>query len=79
MEFTKHKAVISGVGTTLTALATAWAAVEVATADGTLDIGEYGPLATAVATVVATIYAVWRVPNQVVTATGDYERKMGRP
>ncbi len=72
MEFTKHKAVISGVGTTLTALATAWAAVQVATADGALDVGEYGPLATAVATCVATVYAVWRVPNQPVMDGGEH-------
>lgn len=65
MDFTPHKAVISGIGTTLTAAATAWAAVEVATVDGALSVAEYGPLATAVATAAATIYAVWRVPNHV--------------
>lgn len=80
MEFTKHKAVISAVGTSLTAVATAWAAVQNATSDGLMDATDYGSIATAVAVAVGTIYAVWRVPNQVVTAdNGDYDRKMGRP
>lgn len=79
MEFTKHKAVISAVGTSLTAVATAWAAVQNATSDGLMDATDYGSIATAVAVAVGTIYAVWRVPNQVVTDSGDYERKMGRP
>lgn len=79
MEFTPHKAVISAIGVTLTALTTAWAAVELAVADGAVSADEIGSTASAVAAAIGTIYAVWRVPNRVVTPSGDYERKMGRP
>jgi hypothetical protein len=77
MEFTKHKAVVSAIGTTLTALATAWASVELAVSDGGFDAGEIGSTATAVAAAIGTIYAVWRVPNRAVSATGT-EYKLGQ-
>lgn len=83
MNFTPHKAVISAIGTSLTAVATAWAAVENATSDGLMNATDYGSIATAVAVAVGTIYAVWRVPNRLKdvkgVGDGDYERKMGRP
>jgi len=79
MKFTPHKAVISAIGTTLTALATAWAAVENAGSDGLINAADYGSIATAVAAAVGTIYAVWRVPNRVVTDDAGYDRTMGRP
>lgn len=72
MKFTPHKAVISAIGTSLTAVATAWAAVENATSDGLMDATDYGSVATAVAVAVATVYAVWRVPNRARTDAGDY-------
>lgn len=77
MEFTKHKAVISAIGTTLTAVSTAWAAVQNATSDGLMDATDYGSIATAAAVAVATVYAVWRVPNRVVSATGT-EYRLGK-
>lgn len=64
MEFTPHKAVISAIGTTLTAAMTAWAAFEVAMSDGVWAMEEYGTVTSAVVLAVSTIYSVWRVPNQ---------------
>jgi len=61
---TAVKAWVAAVGATATAVATAVAAVQVALDDGSLDIGEYGTVATAVLVLVATVYGVWRAPNK---------------
>ena len=64
-EMTAGKAVVAGIGATLTALTTALAAVQVALDDGALDAAEYGAVVTAGVVLVSTIYAVWRTPNRV--------------
>lgn len=64
MKFSPHKAVISAIGVTLTAVTTAWAAVELAVSDGVVSADEIGSTASAVAAAIGTIYAVWRVPNR---------------
>lgn len=58
------KAIIAGVGTTLTALTTMWATVSVAASDDAFDAGEIGTLTTAFITLAMTVYTVWKVPNQ---------------
>lgn len=57
------KAIIAGVGATLTALATLWATVSVVTESNGIDIGEVGTMATAVLLCVGTIRAVWQTKN----------------
>jgi len=57
------KAVIAGIGTTLTALTVMWATVSVAAQDDAFDVGEIGTLTSAAVTLALTIWAVWRVPN----------------
>lgn len=63
-EMTKAKAVVSGIGITLTALTTALAAVSVALNDDALDLTEISAVLTALLTAGAAIYAVWRTPNK---------------
>lgn len=63
-EMTKAKAVVAGIGTTLTALTTALATVSVALSDDALDLAEISAVLTALLTAGATIYAVWRTPNK---------------
>jgi len=58
------KAVVAGIGATLTALMTMWATVSVAAQDDAFDVGEIGTLTTAAVTLVLTVWAVWRVPNE---------------
>lgn len=65
---TKAKTVVAAVGTTLTALTTAIAAVNVALSDNSLDGNDYLSLAVAATTLVSTIYGVWRVPNKPVSS-----------
>lgn len=67
MQYTKAKTYAAAVGGTLTALMSAVATAQVVLDDGALDIGEYGLIATAVATLASTVYAVWRTPNQVIS------------
>jgi hypothetical protein len=57
------KAVVAGIGATLTALMTMWATVSVAAQDDAFDAGEIGTLTTAAITLALTVWAVWRVPN----------------
>lgn len=57
------KAVVAGIGSTLTALMVMWATVSVAAQDDAFDMGEIGTLTTAAITMVLTVWAVWRVPN----------------
>jgi hypothetical protein len=61
---TAAKALTAAVGGTLTAITTALATVQLVLADDAVDLAEYGTLATAIATLVATVAAVWRVPNR---------------
>lgn len=63
-QFTAAKTVAAAIGSTLTALTTALAAVTLALSDDKLDFAEYGSLTTAAVTLGATIYAVWRTPNR---------------
>jgi hypothetical protein len=58
------KAVVAAIGSTLTALSTAAATASVVLGDDKIDLGEISTITTAVVSLVATIYAVWRVPNQ---------------
>ena len=66
MNLTKAKMWAAAVGGTATALATFTATLGVAFEDNGLDAGEYGLIATAVAALVATVHAVWKVENKLV-------------
>jgi hypothetical protein len=69
----KTKAVIAGVGSTLTALMTALATATVVLEDDAVDLSEITTITAAAVTLVATVYAVWRVPNTpVVTEKRTY-------
>lgn len=57
------KAIVAGIGTTLTALTTALATVSVAVGDDVVDASEVGAIVTALITAGVTVWAVWRVPN----------------
>lgn len=73
------KAIVAGVGSTLTALTTLWAAFSIAYESNGLDVGEYGTLLTAVLACVGTIRAVWTVTNQPKEprTVGDYVTDSG--
>jgi hypothetical protein len=62
---TAVKAWVAALGATLTALTAAVATAQVVLADGKLDFSEYGTIAVAAATLIGTIYGVWRAPNKV--------------
>lgn len=64
---TATKTIVAMIGTSLTAVTTALATVELVLSDDKVDLTEYGTLATAVVSLVGTVYAVWRVPNKVVS------------
>jgi hypothetical protein len=66
-KMTAAKTLVAMLGTTLTAITTALATVELVLTDDRVDLTEYGTLATAVVSLVGTVYAVWRVPNHVVS------------
>lgn len=68
MEMTVAKAVVAAIGSTATAVGTAAATASVVLADDKVDFTEYGTIATALALLVGTIYAVWRTPNRPKTA-----------
>lgn len=63
-EMTAAKAIVAAIGTTATAVGTAMATASVVLADDKVDFTEYGTIATAVALLVGTIYAVWKTPNK---------------
>lgn len=63
------KAILAAIGGTLTALMTALATAQVVLADDALDLTEYGTVVTAGATLVATVYAVWKATNKPVEPT----------
>jgi hypothetical protein len=69
-KFTSHKAVVGAIGSTITAVSTAWAAVSLALSDDVVDLNEYGSLATAAVTLVGTVYAIWKVENKVIRNPG---------
>lgn len=61
---TATKTLVASIAATATAVTTALATAQVVLADGKLDLEEYGTITTAVVTLIAGIYAVWRVPNR---------------
>ena len=71
------KAIVTAVGTSLTALTTMWATVSVAASDDVFDAGEVGTMTTALITLGLTVWAVWRVPNRPVETdeTSTYTRR----
>ena len=58
------KAVIAGIGASLTALMTMLATISLVLDDDAVDVTEIGTLSTAIVSLVLTIWAVWRVPNE---------------
>jgi len=67
MEFGKAKMWVSLIGGTATAVATCAATVVATLDDGAWDFEEYGLMATAVATLVGTVRAVWAATNKPLT------------
>lgn len=65
-ETTPAKAIVAALGATATAVTAALATVQLVLSDDKVDFPEYGTLATAAVTLIATVYAVWRVPNEVI-------------
>lgn len=63
--FTAAKAWVAGIGATLTAVTTALATVQLVLADDAINLPEISTLTTAAVSLLATVYAVWRVPNKV--------------
>jgi len=57
------KAIVAGVGATLTALTTFWATVSIAFDNNSVDVGEYGIILTALLTLAGTVRTVWTVTN----------------
>lgn len=66
-DMTAVKAWVAAIGTTLTALTVAFAAVQAATADGSLDGGDIASIITAAVVCIGTVWGVWRAPNKVKT------------
>jgi hypothetical protein len=62
METKPNKAWMAGVGQTITALGTAWAAVETTLSDG-FTFADAASIAVALIGFVGTIFGVWRVTN----------------
>lgn len=58
---------MAAIGSTISAVSVFWASASLVLSDDQIDLNEYGSLATAVATVVATVYAVWKAPYQPVS------------
>jgi len=67
MKLGKAKMWAALVGGTATAVATFAATMGVAFEDNGLDVGEVGLLATALASLVATVRSVWAVENKPVS------------
>lgn len=77
------KAVVAAIGSTLTALTSALATVTLVLDDDAVDLNEISSLITAVVVLGATVWAVWRVPNEGYVQVGEldktgtqYRRKM---
>lgn len=77
MTFTKAKAVAAAIGATLTAAMAAVATAVTVLDDGALDFTEYGLIATAVATLGGTVYAVWRTENKAVKDANGVKVRSG--
>jgi len=69
MVFTKAKAWVAGIGSTLTAIVVAIGVLSGALQDNKIDGGEIATLISTAVTLVGTVYSVWRVPNKVVDKT----------
>lgn len=63
---TTAKAYVAALGVTLNAITTALAVVSVAVGDDAIDVTEVGSIATAFLTLIGTVWAVWRTPNEAV-------------
>lgn len=61
---TAAKAYVAAVGSTLTALTTAVATASLVLDDDAVDLTEVSTIATAVVTLVATVYGVWWTTNK---------------
>ena len=57
------KAVVAGIGASLTGLMTLWATVSTVTDNNSVDLGEWGIILTAVLTAAGTVRAVWVTTN----------------
>jgi hypothetical protein len=68
---TKAKAVVAAIGTTATAVTTALATVSVAVGDDAIDVSEVGVILTAVASLVSTVYGVWKTTNRRIPNTRE--------
>lgn len=58
------KAWVAAVGATLTAVTASWASVTTTFSDNVVDAAEVGTILTAALSLVGTVIAVWRVPNE---------------
>jgi hypothetical protein len=70
MRYTATKAWTAALGATATAITTALATVEVVLDDGNLDMSEYGIIAVAAATLIGTVWGVWKNPNRPIPSYG---------
>lgn len=68
VKVTAAKAWVAAAGSTLTALTTALATASVVLDDDAVDMGEIVPITTAVVTLAATIYGVWKARNKPIDA-----------
>lgn len=59
------KAWIAGLGTTLTAVTTVLATLQVALSDDAFSTDEVATIVIALLTAGSTIYGVWRIPNKI--------------
>lgn len=59
----KAKMWVAAAGTTVTAVASAFAAVELVVEDGAIDFSEIGTTAGTLVAVFLTIYGVWKADN----------------
>lgn len=64
MKFTAAKAKAAAVMATLTALGVATQTVQTVLDDNVVDTGEISVLVGIAVTLVGTVWAVWRVPNE---------------
>ncbi len=64
---TPAKAIVAGIGTTLTALSTAVATATLVLDDDRVDLAEVTSITTALVTLGATVYGVWWTRNRPVS------------
>lgn len=65
------KAIVAAVGSTVTALASGVAAVQLAIEDGSLSADEVGSVTAALVLLGLTVWGVWRTPNRPVEPPTD--------